>query len=130
MVVSKPLRSFLIINTVIVGLMFTLIIMLFILLSLPTTTNNSILTALAVINLAIVLYKSLSNLDEFNKNFEGLGTGITSCVFSGLGIAMLLRFTEIPTSDFFVYLIIFTYTIVIGIVYIILNELHRKKRTG
>ena len=130
MVVSKSLRSLLIINTIIVGLMFTLVIMLFVILNLPSTTNQTVLASIAILDLAIILYKSLSNLDEFSKNFEGLGSGIAGCIFSALGIGMLMWFVTTSDPDFFVYLVIFTYTMIIGILYIILNELHRKKRTG
>ena len=130
MVVSKSLRSLLIINTIILGLMFMFVLMFFIVLKLPPTDSETILVSIAIIDLAILLYKSRSNLDEFNKNFEGLGSGIAGCIFSALGIGMLMKFVSIPDSDFLVYLIIFTYTMIIGILFIILNELHRKKRTG
>ena len=129
MVVSRDLRGLLILNTVILGSMFMFIILFSIILKLPSTTNETILIAVMILDLSILLYKSGNSLDEYNKYFEGLGTGITGCIFSALGIGILIKFVSIPESDFYFYLTIFVYTIIVSVLYIVLNEIDRKKRT-
>ena len=130
MVVNKSLRDLFILNTIILGFMFMLVILLAIVLRLPATVEETVLVAITILDLAVMLYKSGNSLDEYSKYFEGLGTGITGCILSALGVVTLTRFVTLEGYDFYIYVAIFAYTMIVGALYIVLNELHRKKRTG
>ena len=125
--VAGTLRGLFILNTALFGFMLLYIFIYSIIAALPATTNEIIFVAIVVINVAILLYKSGSSLNEYEKYFSGLGTGITSCVLSALGLG-IIQFLELTGSNFYVYVVILTYSLFTSIMYIMLNEMQRSKR--
>lgn len=124
--ISEGQRSLLILNTVVFGVILLYIFVFSIFSRLPATANEVLFVSIVIIDAAVLLYKSGASLNEYEKYFSGLGSGIAGCVLSALGMG-IINFISLAEKDFYVYMAILTYSLFTGILYIVFNEIQRRK---
>ena len=116
----------LILNTIVLGFMLLYILVFSVINETPTQTIGIIFVSVVLVDVAVLLYKSGSSLNEFEKTFNGLGSGIVGCVLSALGLGMI-QFVTLSQQNLYVYGGILGYCLPMGLVYIVLNEAYRRQ---
>ena len=125
--VAGKLRGLFILNTAIFGFMLLYILVYSITSQIPTTTNEIIFISIILIDIGLLLYKSGTSLNEYEKYFSGLGTGISGCILSALGLG-IIQFLGLTETYFYIYGAMILYCLFTSILYIMLNEMQRSKK--
>lgn len=126
MTLPKALRGFLIVNSIVLGFMLLYVVIFSTIINFPETPNEIVLVSVVIIDVAVLLYKSGSSLNEYEKYFNGLTVGIAGCVLSALAMGILPLIPWI-VMDFYIYGITIVYALLISIFYIFFNEMFGKK---